>query len=126
MDTRVHHAIGDVLSGLAWHADNANGRGGHGISHRLDDETGHLVTYYRRVRVVEGNESRAADQEVGGVHEGATEIADPHHDHVVEAIVTEGLGNAIDQDLGFIPRSAGAEGSQTRQVAAYGGRRHAR
>ena len=84
------------------------------------DVAGDLGAHDSRVVVVESGEARAADQEVRRVDQGATEVADPHHDDVVLAVVAEGFGDPLVQDADVVAGAARAEGAESRQVTAHG------
>ena len=64
----------------------------------LHDVASDLVAHDVGIDVVEGGESRPADQEVRRVDQRPSEVADADHDHVVEAVVAERLGDALDED----------------------------
>ena len=70
-------------------------------------------------------EASAANEEVGGVHEGPTEVPDPHDHDVVLQVVAEGLTDALVQHPHVVPRAARAERTQSREIASHRGRRDA-
>src|ERR1022692_4621862 len=93
-----HQEVAHLLGGTGRHAEHAHG----GVDHRLVDGTHQVAADFGAhdgwVRVVEGHQLGAANEEMGRVHEGPAQVAQAHHHHVVVQVVAQRVANALAQD----------------------------